>query len=146
MESYKSRDLGYLCLSQWPLLCDLTMRTEEELRKFFGEAELLSQLLQQAPQGKFLVWIKRNSHLVKKLLSKRYRSLGVRYMLEHERGNSPEELMEAVRRTRQSRRQGGRAGNARSLEIARSMLHNLNLGVDAIHQATGLSKAEISRL
>ncbi len=32
------------------------------------------------------------------------------------------------------------------LGIARSMLHNLNLGVDAIHQATGLSKAEISRL
>ena len=32
------------------------------------------------------------------------------------------------------------------LGIARSMLHNLNLGMDVIHQATGLSKEAISRL
>ncbi|MEM7382934.1 MAG: hypothetical protein AAF400_01265, partial [Bacteroidota bacterium] len=34
----------------------------------------------------------------------------------------------------------------RNLEIARTMLHNLHLGVDAVEQAAGLSKQDLASL
>ena len=45
------------------------------------------------------------------------------------------------------RQEGRQEGiQTRNLEIARTMLHKLHLGVDVVEQATGLSKQELDRL
>ncbi|MEM7382724.1 MAG: transposase [Bacteroidota bacterium] len=47
----------------------------------------------------------------------------------------------------QLRQEGRQEGmQARNWEIARTMLHNLHLGVDVVQQATGLSKQELASL
>ena len=47
----------------------------------------------------------------------------------------------------QGMQQGIQQGmQARSLEIARNMLHQLHLGIEVVQQATGLSRQELARL
>ncbi len=57
-------------------------------------------------------------------------------------------VMSIVQKLRTEGRQEGRQEgmHTRTLDIARNMLNNLKLGIDVIQQATGLSKAAISRL
>ena len=77
---------------------------------------------------------------LKELTNPRYKNL-VMSIAQRLRTEGREE---GIQKGIQKGRQEGM--HTRTLDIARNMLHNLKLGIDVIQQATGLSKAAISRL
>ncbi len=133
---------------------DLGQIEEEELGKH-GTADLLELLLKQSQERTFLNWIQEYPEEMKKRVDRFYGISGIVYILGVEQRHRAEKLLQAIENTvaedkedimaaaQQLRAQGMQQ---EELHIAKNMLSKLQLDMQTVSKATGLSQEELMKL
>ena len=143
------------------ILANLNKRSDKELLSH-GVCGLMEVFLKRASKPNFLSWLKANRSLLRSHASVSYFKEIVLYCLEVADAdadkiiealasidpNLNEPIMRAVQQIEARGEARGRQEGmqTRNLEIAKTMLRQLHLGVEVVEQATGLSRQEIARL